>query len=99
MTEPKRRRFDRAFKLETVKLITEQGKPISQAAREIGIHENTLYKWVRLYKEDPEQCFPGKGHMKPEEEELHRLKRRIAVLEEENAILKKATAIFANGPK
>ena len=99
MAEPKRRRFDRAFKLETVRLITEQGKPISQAAREIGIHENTLYKWVNLYKEDPEHCFPGKGHMKPEDEEVHLLKRRIAELEMENTILKKATAIFAKDPE
>ncbi len=42
MAEPRRRRFDRAFKVEPVRLITEHGKPISQVAREIGIHENTL---------------------------------------------------------
>ena len=88
-----RRKFDRAFKIETVKLITEQGRSVPSVAREIGVHENTDYKWLKDLKADPEQAFPGCGNMKPEEDEMRRLKRRNAELEEEVAILKKAMAI------
>ena len=88
-----RRKFDRAFKIETVKLITEQGRSVPSVAREIGVHENTVYKWLKDLKADPEQAFPGCGNMKPEEDEMRRLKRRNAELEEEVAILKKAMAI------
>ena len=89
-----RRKFDRAFKIETVKLITEQGRTVSSVANEIGIHENTIYKWLRQLHADPENAFPGSGNLKPEEDEIRRMKRRMTELEEENAILKKAMAIF-----
>ena len=64
-------------------------------AREIGVHENTIYKWVKQYNEDHEQAFPGSGNMKPEEEEIYRAKRRIRELEEEVGILKKFAAYLA----
>ena len=44
-------------------------------------------------------AFPDSGKLRPEDEEIRKLKRRIADLEEENAILKKATAIFARHQK
>jgi len=44
---------------------------------------------------DASQAFPGKGHLRPEEEELRRLRRENALLRQERDILKKATAFFA----
>ncbi len=89
-----RRQFDRAFKIETVKLVIEQGRTVPSVAREIGVHDNTVYKWIKELKGDPENAFPGCGNLKPEEDDLRRIKKRMAELEEENAILKKAMAIF-----
>lgn len=94
-----RRSFDRAFKVETVRLITEQGRSIASVARDLNIHDSVLRRWVRQYREDKEHSFPGKGHLKPDDEELRRLKRRNAELEEEVAILKKAVAIFTRPPR
>jgi transposase len=37
--------------------------------------------------------------MKPEEEELHRLKKRLTDVTEERDILKKALAIFSKHPR
>jgi transposase len=34
---------------------------VAQAALDLGVHENTIYKWIRQYSEDPEGAFPGKG--------------------------------------
>jgi transposase len=68
-------------------------------ARDFDIHRSVLRRWVRQYREDREHSFPGKGHLKPEDEELRRLKRRNAELEEEVAILKKAMAIFTRPPR
>jgi transposase len=70
-----------------------------QVAKDIGVHANTIYKWVQQYKDNPDDAFPGKGHLKPEDEELRKLRRRNADLEEENAILKKAMAIFTKHPR
>jgi transposase len=37
-----KKQFDKEFKIQTVKLISEQGKPVTQVARELGITVNTV---------------------------------------------------------
>ena len=95
----KRRKYDRAFKIEAVKLVTERGTPLAEAARNLGIHENLLYKWKAQYLDDVADAFPGKGHLKPQDEEMRQLRRKLADVEEERDILKKALAIFSKEPK
>ena len=90
-----RRRFDRAFKLEAVKLVRERGVSAAQAARDLDVHENVLRKWVKEFAADPQHAFPGQGQMKPEQAEIERLRREVIRLKAERDILKKATAFFA----
>jgi transposase len=90
-----RRQFSREFKLEAVRLVKERGVSVAQAARELDVHENVLRKWMREQASDPQQAFPGKGVMKPEQAEIERLKREVAKLKMERDILKKAAAYFA----
>lgn len=90
-----RRKYDRAFKEETVRLITEAGRTPSALSKEIGIHINMLYRWVKQYQSDQEHSFPGKGHQKPEDAELHRLRKQLADMTEERDILKKVVSIFS----
>ena len=99
MASRERRKFDREFKIETVRLITERGMSLAQVARDLDIHENVLRKWKSQYLEDVRNAFPGKGRLKPEEEELRRLRRELANVKEERDILKKAVAIFSKVPK
>lgn len=63
----KRRMFDREFKVEIVKQVLSGSRSYRSVASEIGVHENTIYKWVTQFHDDPEQAFPGSGNMKPEE--------------------------------
>ena len=90
-----RREFSREFKLEAVKLVKERGVTAAQAARDLDVHENVLRKWVRELAADPQQAFPGKGVMKPEQAEMDRLRKEVAKLKMERDILKKAAAYFA----
>ena len=60
----RRRRFDRAFKREAVKLVRERGVSAARAARDFDVHENVLRKWVTEFAADPQQAFPGQGRMK-----------------------------------
>ena len=99
MSQGKRRKYDREFKVEAVKLVTEGGRTVVEAARNLGIHENLLYKWKEKYTEDMAYAFPGKGRLKPAEEELRRMKRELADVTQERDILKKALAIFSKEPK
>jgi transposase-like protein len=83
-----RRRFSREFKLEAVKLVRERGVSAAQAARDLDVHENVLRKWVKEFGSDPVQAFPGRGQMKPEQQEIERLRREVNKLKAERDILK-----------
>ena len=99
MTKRIRRKYDREFKIEAVKLVTERGTSVAEAARNLGIHENLLRTWKNKYLEDTADSFPGKGHLKPQDEQLWRLRKKLADVEQERDILKKALAIFSKEPK
>ncbi len=42
-----RRQFSRAYKLEAVRLITEQGRTPGEVARELGVRADMLRRWKR----------------------------------------------------
>jgi transposase len=94
-----RRKYDRAFKIAAVKFVTDKGTPVAEVARNLGIHENLLHKWKGQFQDDAEGAFPGKGHLKPRDEEMRQLKKKLVDVEEERDILKKALAIFSKEPK
>ncbi|AGA58694.1 Transposase [Thermobacillus composti KWC4] len=66
-----------------------------QVARELGVSDNTLYRWISEFKQDPVNAFRGSGNLKMEEKTFLDMQKRIRQLEMENEILKKAMHIFA----
>ena len=96
-----RKRYSKAFKLEAVRLLEQRARPVSQLARELGLRRNQLYKWQREVRDKGEEgAFLGPGRVVADDlDELDALKGRVAELEEENAILKKAEAYFADQPE
>jgi len=93
-----RRSYTKEFKLEAVRLVR-TGIPKARVSRDLGIHLNVLKAWLRQFDHDPDNPFPGKGKMKPEEAELFRLKRELMKVTAERDILKKALAYFAKEPQ
>lgn len=89
-----RKTYDKEFKLSAVKMITEGGMKLSEVSRDLGVNENSLHKWKKDYLSDQQNAFPGKGRMKPEEEELRRLEKELKRVKLENEILKKAIGYF-----
>ena len=94
-----RKKYDKQFKLDAVRLVSEGGKKVTEVARDLGIDANSLYHWKRVFSSHGGDAFPGNGRLFPEDEELRRLEREIATLKEENAILKKAMGYFAKHGK
>jgi transposase len=90
-----RRTFTREFKVEAVKLVTEQGRSFAEAAANLGVAESLLRKWKQSLDAEGDHAFPGKGNLPVLEEELRRLRAENKRLQRERDILKKATAFFA----
>jgi len=92
MKKTTRRKYTDEFKDEAVKLVTEQGYRITEAARNLDIHDSVLRRWIKERSSEgggksPESCRA--------QAELKRLKRENERLRMEREILKKAAAFFA----
>ena len=70
--EKQRKKYTREFKVEAVRLITGQDLTIAQVSKDLGINAKLLGRWKKEFQGDALQAFPGKGHLKPEEEDRHR---------------------------
>jgi len=82
-------RYSEEFKQQIVDLY-QSGSSVSYLSSEYGVTNVTIYKWIK-------ELSPVKVSEKEEitSKEYEKMKKRIAELEMENEILKKATAIFA----
>jgi transposase len=86
-----RRSFDREFREGAVRIVRETGKPIAQVARELGLHEGTLGRWVNQDRRARE----GEGPLSENErDELNRLRRENAELVMERDVLKRSAALW-----
>ena len=81
--------------LEGVKLVTEKGYSVAEAARSLDIGETLPRSWKQAFEKEGDQAFPGHGHLTAIEEELRQLRAENKRLQMERDILKKATAFFA----
>ena len=83
-------RYPEEFKKQIVDLYN-AGTPVVKLASEYGLIDQTIYKWIKLYSPITETDEGETVSMK----EFKELQKKLAQLEMENEILKKATAIFA----
>ena len=104
MVKPKRTRrgFSPEFKLEAVRRVVERqasGVSLAQLARELDVRPDLLRSWVRQAQEragaSATDIFPGNGRLPSDQDELRRLQRENARLQQELDFLKRAAAYFA----
>lgn len=88
-----RRKFSKEFKEEAVRLCEQ--KPVKDVGEALGVSPELLYRWRQALAAEGTDAFRGNGNRTALEQENWQLKRRIAELEEEKEILKKASAYFA----
>jgi len=93
----RRNKYTPEFKEEAVKLITELGYSLSEAAQNLEIHPNLLCRWKReLSEETKEEVIPeDKASLRME---VNRLRLENKRLRMEREIFKKA-AFFAKEQK
>jgi transposase len=94
MRKRQRRSFTAAYKAETVRLIRDGGKPVSQVARDLDLSQTAVRRWLKQAEVDAGRGSRGEL-TSAEREELQGLRRQVRQLEMEREILKKAAAFFA----
>ncbi|MDQ3543132.1 MAG: transposase, partial [Actinomycetota bacterium] len=48
----KRVKYSAEFKAEAVRMVIEHSRPITDVARELGVHDGTLGNWVNKYRDE-----------------------------------------------
>jgi len=93
-----RKTYTREFKLQAVRMMTDQGLAVAEVARRLGVTEGCLRAWKKAAEEHGPDAFPGHGNPTPAEDEFRRLRAEVARLKAERDLLKKAAAYFASPP-
>ncbi len=93
----RRKRYSAEFKREALRRANEPGVTDVLVAEELVISARQLRRWRDAVNRDGEEAFPGQG--KSRDEELTRLKRKLAKVEQERDFLKEAAAYFAKESK
>ncbi|MBO6506870.1 MAG: transposase [Kordiimonadaceae bacterium] len=110
MSDKKQKTYTDQFRREAVRRADQPGITARQVADDLGIHVNLIYNWRSQFKkieklrsgETVRHQFHETGgvdYSKAERDEIRKLKKQIAELEEERDFLKKATAYFAKPNK
>lgn len=94
MTE-KRRVYTAEFKREAVRLVTDHGYGVTEAARNLGINVKMLGRWKQQAEQQTNSRFGSNRPLAAENEELLRLRQEVKRLRMEREIVTKATAFFA----
>ncbi len=93
-----RKTYTAEFKLQAVRLVTDQHLAVAEVARRLGLTEGRLHDWLKAFRTQGADAFPGHGRPSSQDEELHRLRAEVKRLQTERDILKNAAAYFARHP-
>lgn len=85
--------YNKDFKLQASRLVTEQGYSLRDAAQRLGTTAWSIRYWIKNFRLTGE--LPPEDQTRPTSDELKELRKENARLRMENEILKKAAAYFA----
>ena len=95
MASKKRKSYTPAYRREAARLVIDTGRPIAHVAREIGVGEQLLGRWVALARARDESPPPALDL--DERAELERLRTEVADLRMDREFLKKGSSDVSVG--
>jgi transposase len=91
-TMGKRKKYTEEFKKDAVRLMLARGtRTVAEVADGLGVNGHMLHRWHQQYGAE----VTGRGLAELNQQDVEALRRRVRQLEQENALLKKAAALFA----
>lgn len=94
-----RRSFTDEFKREAVKLVKQPGAKVTHIARDLGIEQSILRRWVDQERGGVLNMRPSRPIRSEAASEVERLQRELRRVTMERDILEKALSYFARDPK
>ncbi|MBC7279762.1 MAG: transposase [Nocardioides sp.] len=90
--------FPKEFREDVVRVFKESDSTIAQVAKDFGVSTSCLQRW--LAQDEEASAIGSSGNGRPggspaESAELREARKRIRLLEQENEVLRKAAAYFA----
>ena len=82
------KKYPTEFRDDVVRVARKGGSTKAQIARDFGISEACLYRWI-------EAAELAESGIEPESVKLREVNKRVRILEQENEILRRAAAFFA----
>jgi transposase len=93
---PRPSKYPEQFRRDAVELVRSSGRSLREIGQELGVNHETLRNWVNAAKTAEAAQRGSGGQVSADEaEELRRLRKKVAELELEKDILRKAAVYFA----
>ena len=90
-----KREYSIEFKIDAARLVEDQGYQVKEACERLGVPLSTMTRWLSQYRKGKLKAGYKQAQPTEAEAELKRLRAENKRLEQEVAILKKASAYFA----
>jgi transposase len=93
---PRPSKYPEQFRRDAVELVRSSGRSLREVGKELGVNHETLRNWVNAAQRTEVGQRDGAESISADErEELRRLRKKVAELELEKEILRKAAQYFA----
>ena len=63
-----RKTYTAEFKLQAVRMVTDQHRAVAEVARRLGLTEGRLHDWLKAFRAQGPDAFPGHGRLSPQDE-------------------------------
>lgn len=82
------------FRLEVAQEVVDKGRSVRDVADSLGLGKSTVDKWARQLKQERNGVLSTATPLTPDQLKIRELERKIKLLEGDNEILKKASALL-----
>ena len=82
------------YRYEVAQEVVDKGRTIRDVAENLGLGKSTVDKWARQLKQERRGLQTGTTPLTPDQLRIRELEPKIKLLEGDNDILKKASAVL-----